>query len=57
MFNHSHIVLPLKKNSPVGYKAWNPSSNLHNAGTRRASFWKMEMDSGKKAIMRQLSTG
>jgi hypothetical protein len=27
MFNHSHIT-PLKKISPVGYKAWNPIIKL-----------------------------
>jgi len=29
-----------------------PPSNLYNTGTRRAGFWRMEMDSGKKAIMK-----
>jgi len=33
------------------------SSNLYNAGTRRAGFWRIKMDSGKKAIMREHSTG
>jgi len=33
-----------------------PSSNLYNAGTRRAGFRRIEKDSGKKA-KREHSTG
>jgi hypothetical protein len=34
-----------------------PSSNLFSAWTRRTDFWRSEMDSKKKAIMREHSTG
>ena len=33
------------------------SSDLYNAGTRRIGFWRIEMNSGKKAIIREHSTG
>jgi len=46
--------MPIKKNSPVGYKAWNPI-------IKRVQCWdkegRIKMDSGKKAIVREHSTG
>ena len=53
LFNHSHIVKPFKEIIFWDTRHATPSSNLYNSGTRRAGFGRIEMDSGKKAIMRE----
>jgi len=45
--------MPIKKIPSVGYKAWNPIIKLVRCWDKEG---RIEMDSGKKAIVREHST-